>query len=201
MRLPIVMLLPFLLHACGFVRYMGTKEPCEKTEPEIEAYLHEHKISNFDYSLCLNDQLTDSLSAATYALDTWKLERHTPQSKMQIRIYDSVGRFLNGYAQCYGDFKRLNILKEKDFVYFRHLPNNTSLSFSNECDLWKVDTGVRSEIARLAAARTYTIIVYWNVWSNYYSTVMLREVQKYRKRFDPAGTKTVIILVNTDREI
>ncbi len=180
---------------------MGTKKTVDKNRFEISTYLNENNILRFDYSFQFNEEMLDSFSTLKYSLDTVKFQRQITQSEIQIRIFDSLGRFVNGHCQCYGNFKRLNILKTKDLTFFSQLPNNKSLNFSNEFNLWKINPCDREEIRKNTLSKKYTMVVYWNIWSNHFSKVMLKEVEKYRKKFDPTGSNTLIILVNTDRDL
>lgn len=185
------------LYSCGFLHYMATKEAENKSENEIEDYLIKNKIAYADFSISLPDDLIDSLSAKEHALHLWQLERGVPQSTIQLRVYDSLGKLINGYVQCYGDFKRLNILSEKDLRMFEHLPNNYDLLFDREFHLWGLNDAQEKEILSASKGKKYRFVVYWNIWSNYYSRVMLKEISRYLKKYQAEKT-TMVILVNTD---
>ncbi|MNV23284.1 hypothetical protein D3C71_1142920 [compost metagenome] len=188
---------PLVFHSCGFIHYMGTKEPADES-PELAAlFLKKHRYTFADHTFFLQDSLVDSLSSPLHALDTWKLNKGTPQSLMQIRIYDSSGKFVNGYAQCYGPYKRLNILKKKEFKYFRQFPNNQELQFSDEFALWNLSPSEKTRIEEVCSKNAYTFVIYWNCWSNHYSKVMLQAVKKYLKNYETPDFQIQVVLVNT----
>lgn len=189
---------PLLLHSCGFIHYMGTKEPSDESPEHAAAFLKKHRFTSLaDRTFFLKDSLVDSLSTSIHALDTWKLNKGTPQSLMQIRIYDSLGKFVNGYAQCYGPYKRLSILEKKEFRYFRQFPNNDKLLFPNEFSLWDLPSSEKTTISEACSKNAYTFVVYWNCWSNHYSKVMLRAVKKYLKNYETPDFQIQVLLVNT----
>lgn len=186
-----------LISSCGFVHYMGTKSTVDKSSLEVNNYLIRNKISFYDYNLFIKDELIDSLSSKKHAVNLWQLEHGTEQSTIQLRIYDSLGVLVNAYVQCYGEFKRLNILSDKPYKKFNHLPTNFELQFNDNLDLWNINESDRQEILAKASQKKYTIVVYWNIWSNYYSKVMLKELRKYLKKYQMKD-EVLIILVNTD---
>lgn len=189
-----------IISSCGFVHFMGTKATVDQSKPEVANYLIENNLDCYDYNLLFKDELIDSLSIKKYALNLWQLEYGTTQSTIQLRIYDSLGKLVNGYAQCYGEFKKLNILSEKPFKTFSHLPTNFDLRFKDDIDLWDISESDRQEIFVKANEKKYTLVIYWNIWSNYYSKVMLKELRKYLQKFQ-MKKEVLIILVNTDYSI
>jgi hypothetical protein len=186
-----------LISSCGFVHFMGTKDPVDKSKEEVDKYLMKNQVSFYDYNLLLKDEWIDSLSGKKHALNLWQLEHGTKQSTIQLRMYDSLGILVNGYAQCYGEFKKLNILSGKPFKTFSHLPTNFDLRFRDNLDLWNITGSERQEILEKSANQKFTFVVYWNIWSNYYSRVMLKELRKYLKKYEMKD-EVLIILVNTD---
>lgn len=176
---------------------MGTKQIEDKTEQEIQLHLKKSNFNNYDYSFLLPKQNFDSLGVKRHVLDLWKYERQSQQSTIQIRIYGAEGKFLNGYAQCYGDMKKVNILDEEEFKNYKQFPNNFDLVFEDELLLLGLNEDIHSEILGFHKKRKYSIVVYWNIWSNYYSKVIFKNLDKYLNKYNNRED-CLIILVNTD---
>lgn len=185
------------MQSCDFFRFMATKEPVAKSVAEVNGYLQQENITYYDYSILLPKESVDSLSATNHALNLWKLERNVPQSSIQLRVYDSSGQLVNGYSQCYGNMNRVNILSEKDSKQFEQFPNNYSLLFSSEIELWNIPSEQQEAIEKANSHKKYTFVIYWNIWSNYYSKVIFKNLEKYLSRFQ-MREEVLIILVNTD---
>ncbi|MNK28051.1 hypothetical protein D3C87_464200 [compost metagenome] len=200
MKIILSVLNVILISSCSFIHYMGTKTTVDKPESEINTYLIKNNFTFYDYNLLLKDELIDSLSIKKQALNLWQFEHGTAQSTIQLRIYDSLGKLVNGYAQCYGDFKKLNILSEKPYRTFSHLPNNFDLRLKNDLILWNITESDQQELLAKASEKKYTLVVYWNMWSNYYSKIILKELRKYLQKYQ-MKKEVLIILVNTDYSI
>lgn len=186
-----------LFQSCSFIHFMGTKQIEDKTEQEIQLHLKKINFNNYDYSFFLLKQNFDSLGVKRHVLDLWKYERQSQQSTIQIRIYGAEGKFLNGYAQCYGDMKKVNILDEEKFKNYKQFPNNFDLVFEDELLLLGLNEDIHSEILGFHKKRKYSIVVYWNIWSNYYSKVIFKNLDKYLNKYNNRED-CLIILVNTD---
>lgn len=191
-----ILLLTLFLNSCSYIHLLGTKKPEDESKEQVNTYLKKHRFTFADHSVLVNDSLRDSLFTPLHGLDTWKLERKLPQSAMHIRIYDSEGKFVNGYAQCYGPYRHLPILKTKDFQFFKQFPNNTKLKFSDEPTLWNISASQKEQINHAVSKNNYTIVVYWTIWSNHFSKVMLKAVKSYVKRYESADFQVQVILVN-----
>jgi hypothetical protein len=158
-------------------------------------YFKRHKINYFDYSFFFVDSLADSLSTHKYALNTWKLENRTNASPIQLRVYDSRGKLINGYSQCFGNFKKLNILKDTNLVYYNHLPINNKLNFDDDLFFIKAPDSIKEKLNENCGYYKYTIVFYWNIWSNYYSKVIFKELKNFKDKINEE--KIRIILINT----
>lgn len=158
-------------------------------------YFKKHKINYFDFSFFLIDSLADSLSTNKYALNTWKLENGTKASPIQLRVYDSRGELINGYSQCFGNFKKLNILKDTNLVYYNHLPINYNLNFDDDLFFINASDSMKEELKENSKYYKYTIVFYWNIWSNYYSKIIFKELKKFQNKIN--REKIRIILINT----
>ncbi len=183
--------------SCTFIRYMNTKEIVNKNEYDISEYLKSNKIDFYDYSFVLSGISIDSLSNKNHVLDLWKYERGTEQSTIQIRVYNSSGKLINGNTQCYGNLNSINILSEKNTKMFQRLPNNYSLLFDDELSLLNIDEKVKDEIKLKSSQKTFTFVIYWNIWSNDFSKIIFRKLKKYLKRYEMKDD-VLVILINTD---
>lgn len=119
------------------------------------------------------------------------------QSTMQIRVYDKKGNFITGYAQCYGNLNFCNILKKQNFVHFEKFQNNVNLKFSDELSLFTIPDETKIKIMSESKEKNI-IVVYWNIWSNHFSKIMLKKTSKYIKKFDPDMINTFVVLANND---
>ncbi len=186
-----------MIQSCSFIHFMGTKDPVDKSESEIANYLQQEGFEFHDYSFQLPKENIDSLGVKNHVLDVWKFERGTEQSTIQLRIYDSTGHLINGYAQCYGEMNRINILSEKEFKKFTQFPNNYALVFSDEPKIWNLSFAQQQIIQNKSAEKKYTFVIYWNIWSNHYSKVIFKNLKKYLNKYD-MRENSLIIFVNTD---
>jgi hypothetical protein len=176
---------------------MGTKGVADKSETDVNDYLKDNGFLFYDFSFLLPKENIDSLSFINHTLDLWKYEKEVKQSTIQIRVYDSIGRLINGYAQCYGEMNKVNILSEEKFKYFKQFPNNYSLIFFNELNIWGIPVSQQSLIKEQSSRKRYTFVIYYNIWSNYYSKVMFRNLRKYLNKYGMRGN-SLIIFINTD---
>ena len=80
---------------------------------------------------------------------------------------------------------------------FQRLPNNYSLLFENELSLLNIQEKVKDEIKLKSSQKTFTIVIYWNIWSNYFSKIIFQKLKKYLKRYEMYDD-VLIILINTD---
>jgi hypothetical protein len=172
-------------------------ERVDKNEIEVSKYLEINKVNFYDYSFILPKISIDSFSNENHALDLWKYQRQKKQSSIQIRIYNSSNHLINGYLQCYGNMNYLNILSEKNTKHFEQLPNNYSLLFENELSLLNISEKIKNEIKLKSFQKTYTIVVYWNIWSNHFSKIIFKKLRRYLKKFEMQNN-VLIILINTD---
>lgn len=183
--------------SCGFIHFVSTKQNIPKTENEIQSYLSKEKIK-YDYSFLFPYYFIDSLSNKNHILNMYKKKTGAKASTIQVRIYNSKGRLLNAYSQCYGSIKKLNIFSKKDFKSYDWLPTNYKLRFNNELDLLQFSDSLKKEILIQSNKKKYTMVIYWNIWSNYYSKIIFKKVKKYFKIYKNRE-QFLIILLNTDK--
>lgn len=185
------------LNSCSFIRYMNTKEKMDKSENEISAYLEKINFKTYNYSLKMKDTFLAKLVEDKHVLDLYKKERNTSQSTMQIRVYGKDGHLITGYTQCYGNLNLINILRKKEFVNYDHFYNNYNLEYEDEFELFNITKDEKNKLISESTDKN-KIVIYWNIWSNYYSKIMLKKTKKYVKKFDPEMKETFILLVNND---
>lgn len=171
-------------------------DPKDETIEEINEYLIENKFQSHQYSFMLVDSLSYLLSIERHALNTYKLENGGKPSAIQLRIYDNNDNFFNGYAQCYGPLKKLNILDSNPPRIIPHLPNNQNLKFEHEFELWEIDETTKQKIIAESKTHTYTFVLYWNIWTNYYSKVVFKEIEKYIEKHQAEDFSILYIIVN-----
>ena len=80
---------------------------------------------------------------------------------------------------------------------FSQFPNNRSLKFENELLLLDLNEEVKNDILFKNSQKKFTFVVYWNIWSNHFSKVILKNLKKYLTKFQ-MQENSLIILVNTD---
>lgn len=183
--------------SCGFINYMNTKARVDKSKDEIKAYLNKINFNTYNYSLQMKPYFLDKLAEEKHVLDLYKLKRNSEQSSMQIRVFNADGHLITGYAQCYGNLNLINILKKRNFVKYDKLYNNYELEYKDEFDLFVINEEIKNKIISESVGKN-RIVIYWSIWSNHYSKIMLKKTKKYIKKFDPEMTNTIVIIVNND---
>lgn len=182
--------------AKDITRAIATTKQQNESDEEIAAFLGKHKI-NYDYSFDMVDSLWRALSTDTLGLELNKIEAGQSASPMQVRVYDQNGDFLTGHAQCFGDFKKLNILDSYPPRIIERLPINRDLKFHYELFMMNTTTQTKSILLVETPEFDYTIVVYWNIWSNYYSKVILEAASDYTIHQNEAGHHIRLILINS----
>lgn len=198
-KIIIFLFITLSVSSCGFIHYMGTKERVEKGDDEIKTYLDKENFRTYNYSLKMKPYFLDKLADSSHVIDLYKLKRNTEQSTMQIRVFDSNGELITGYTQCYGNLNWINILRKEEFIKNDYFPNNYKLNYKDEFDLYEITEEEKNKILKESEGKN-RIVIYWNIWSNYYSRIMLKKTRKYIKKFDPEMKNTFVILVNNDME-
>lgn len=193
----------FLLSGCQIVYlvyYIQVGESHDDSLSEINEYLDKNKFSTYDYSFKLIDSLGYLLHTEKHMVNTWKLERGGRASAVELKIYNPEGDLANAYSQCFGPFKKLNILDSYPPRIIPHLPINYDLKFEDELDLWDIDNEMKNRIIAESQESTYVFVMYWNIWTKHFSKVVLKELESYMATHDPDRTKFLYILVNNARD-
>lgn len=203
----LLFLLIFITTSCGKtfyilqdgVRYLSVDKRQNESPEEILVYLSQLKIS-YSESFLMIDSFADLLSTDSMGLNLHKIERQIAASPIQLRVYDQYGNLATGYSQCFGDFKRLNVLDTYPPRIIEHLPINMNLTFPRELYMFDISTSIKEDILRSTNSYDYTLVVYWNKWSKYYSRILLLEASKFFEFHNAHGRGIRLILVNTARD-
>ncbi len=189
-----------MMTGCQLVYYLQVNERHDDNLSEIKEYLDKNQISSFDYSLKLIDSLGYLMHTEKHMVNTWKLERGGEASAVELKIYNSEGTLINAYSQCFGPFKKLNILDSYPPRTIPHLPINYELEFTDELKLWDIDYEMKNQLVAESKESTYIFVMYWNIWTKQFTRVVLKALESYMTTYDPDRTKFLYILVNNARE-
>ena len=189
-----------MMTGCQLVYYLQVNERHDDNLSEIKEYLDKNQISSFDYSLKLIDSLGYLMHTEKHMVNTWKLERGGEASAVELKIYNSEGTLINAYSQCFGPFKKLNILDSYPPRTIPHLPINYDLKFTDELKLWDIDNEMKNQLVAESKESTYIFVMYWNIWTKQFTRVVLKALESYMTTYDPDRTKFLYILVNNARD-
>jgi hypothetical protein len=182
-----------ILSSCGFIRLLNTSKEQDESNFEIERFLKKRKYL-YDYSFQAIDSLDHLKKTEIYKINTLS----DRVEYIQLRIYDSIGNLYTGFSQCMGDFNRKKIIdsfpvKQNTFPYL-----NKNLKFKNELNLINASDVIKQEILEKCEKKSYTFVVYYTIWTNYFSEHVLKEVSKIKANYD----NTVLVLyVNTAKDV
>ncbi len=195
MRVLIVFFLLFSLTSCTTLQiiHIGLQKKDDETPKQFNAYLKKHRIK-YDYSLELIDSTAYLLKDSLYRLDN---AVSTKFSLIQLRIYDSEGNLYSGYSQCTGDFNSRKNLNGFPPAVSSYPFVNTNLKFKNEFDLVALRTEEKASIVKKAENSKYVFVVYWNIWTRYFSRHVLREVSQLKRKYKE---DLVVVLVNVAKD-
>lgn len=189
MRYCLILALSIVLSSCNLVRLINTTEENNETVEEIEEYLSKHKIL-YDYSLQNIDSTSHLLRQQKYRIN----DSSSVYSYIQLRIFDSEGNLYSGYSQCMGSFNEKHFIKELPPDRNEYPFINNDLIFENELDLVKINPESEGAILKEYKNYDYIFLVYWNIWTNYFSKHVLKEVSKIKEEY---SDNVLVILVNT----
>ena len=165
-------------------KLLNMKDYGDRSEATVNDFLKKRHY-RYDYSFLSVDSLYDKRKEAKYndliapnnlSLDSLKL------SLPQIRIFNADGSHYNSLVQCAGDF--LNDGYKLDFPLAKNECSfkNNALELKNEFVFFPIDSNRTSEILTRAQNYKYTVVVYWNIQTNYFSERILRSVSKLKKK-------------------
>ena len=168
---------------------MNTYEQKDESTEEMNAFLSKRKY-HFDYSFRNIDSTALLLADETYRIN----DSNVNYSYIQMRIYDSIGEFYSGYSHCMGSFNKRKFIDSFPPSKNTYPFLNTDLNFENELDLIHMDSLTPSDVLEKSKKNDYTIVVYWTMWTNYFSKHVLHEVSKIKEKYPD---EVFVMLVNT----
>jgi hypothetical protein len=183
-----------ILASCNFIRiieFIRAGEPNESRK-EVARFLKKKRYKH-DYSLFLNDSISNLLRTEKYKLNTAKDSNF---SLIQLRIYDSIGHLYSGYSQCMGSFEDKKLLSQFPPAKNQYPYLNEVLFFENELTLIDDSDYLLCEIKEEAKQYKYTYVVYYAMWGKYFSERLLKRVSKVKSEFPD---DVLVILVNVSR--
>jgi hypothetical protein len=190
MKITLFLFLTLIFTSCNIIRLLQLKDSNNESTIEVNRYLKHHK---YDYSLFADDTKSWMQKTKTYGInnDTSKY------SYIQLRIFNRDGSLHSAYSQCMGDFNSRNFvdsfpLKKNDYPFV-----NTQLKFKNELDLLLLNSETKEQILVKSEKYNYTYVVYYTIWTSYFSKHVLKEVSKIKKKHP---NEALVILVNMARD-
>jgi len=180
-KITICFMLLFLLSSCfGAIHLLSVKK--SSYEPNYNTYLSSLKIDT-SQSFQIKETYADSMSMLPYALDTYKLARGTGASVAEFRMYDSTGKLLTGYAQCWGPLKHFDILDSFPCKYDDRLPINKKLTFQKDVIFFAPNEQIKQQLLDSAKTKQFTIVVLYAEWAGWYSENMIKTLKKYMHKY------------------
>ncbi len=180
--------------SCSLIHYLYTTDPADETGEQISSYLESLDIP-YDYSLLLLDSVWYKLNEERHFLNRYKHSTGASASPIQLRLYNKKGEIINGYSQCYGDYKKFDFLNKDVEKLTNLVPTNYNLRLEDEFEMFDITEATKKEILLKARESDRIILCYWNIWSKYFSKVVLKGIRKYKQNHP--DERTLIILVNT----
>lgn len=178
----VLVLFSFFLSSCTITRLLSVYRAGEpnETELEVQSFLVQKKF-RYDYSLMMDDSLVDLLTTPRYRINHLEDDKF---SVIQLRIYDSLGLLYSAYSQCMGDFEDKQLLQsfpplKNNYPYLNHL-----LYFDNELNVLLADDRLKCELKEESTNHKYTYVVYYTMWTQYFSRRVLKAVSRLKKQHD-----------------
>ncbi|MBR5983141.1 MAG: hypothetical protein IK025_05415 [Bacteroidales bacterium] len=193
----ICLFLGLLFSSCSSLMFslMGIKQPAECDLEEIIAYSDKFGIpANSSYFLDTT-YLYDLLHFGNN--DT--ILRNNLMQPLQIRFYHKTDTLLSLHLNCTaGGFPNLKWNKrgQLDTIPPKFSVSiDTCLLFSKDLK-YLIPIGDNHNTDKDYTTADYNIILFWSVFMNRQSKILIREIQNYQKRFP--DKKISILYVNTD---
>ncbi len=180
------------MNSCNLVRLLNTSEQRDESTVEINSFLSK-KNYHYDFSFENVDSTSNSLTDDHYRLN----DSATNYSFIQLRIFDPVGNLYSGYSQCMGSFNNRKFIDSLPPTKNAYPFLNTELKFQDELDLIDIDPNTKLKVIEAAKKYEYTFVVYWTIWTNYFSKHVLQQVSRIKAK-EP--DKVLVILVNVAKE-
>ncbi len=192
MKLILLLLILITFNSCNLIRLINTSAENNESTEEINSFLSKRKY-HYDYSFENIDSTSYLLADSKYRIN----DSNSRYSLIQLRIYNSDGDFYSGYSQCMGSFNERKIFdsfppKKNNYPFL-----NTELKLVNELELINASTETKQKVFEKAKQYDYTFVVYWTIWTNYYSKHIMKEVSKIKKK-EP--DRVLVIFINTAKD-
>lgn len=174
---------------------MGVKNPIERNNEQILKYSELFNIPPNNSFVIDTMYLYDMKTI--YKIDT--LAFNNAVQPLQVRFYNKTDTLLSLFINCYTHgFPNLkwNKYGEFDTIPPRHSVKINSL-FLFQNDLKYVKTlNIREIDKSLFTKADYNILLFWSIFMNRQSKILINEIQEFVKRFP--NKKINVIYVNTD---
>lgn len=190
--------LGLLFSSCSALMYkiMGVKQPYDYDLEEITAYSSKFGIPDSDSYLLDTTYMRDILQLCKN--DT--LLRNNLMQPLQIRFYQRSDTLLSLQLNCTaGGFPNLKWNKHGQL---NTIPPNFTVDVDT-CILFRKDLGYLIPTSNDCHSSDYynnadyNIILFWSVFMNRQSKILIREIKDYQKRFPEK--KINVLYVNTDK--
>jgi len=168
----------FLISSCQIIHLLNTKNPNNESAEEVNQFLKRKKIL-FNENLFLNDSLIELRKTKKYLLS----DSNNIASYIEVRVFDSIGNLYTAFSQCYNDFK------DKKFIYGMPINKNNypffnkNLKFENEILLTDITDIEKKRVILESQKYKYSIVVYWNIWTNHFSKKVLKDLSKLKQEY------------------
>lgn len=192
MKILLALTILMICYSCDLIRLLNTSKEKNETTDEINLFLSKNKYK-FDYSFENIDSTAKYLRSPKYRINDDSLK----YSYIQLRIFDHNGYLYSGYSLCMGNFDNRKILDSFPPKKNTYPMINNELTLKNEFNLLYIDENKRSEILTKSKYYKYTFVVYWTIWTNYFSKHLLKEVSKIKTKF---SDDVLVVLVNLARD-
>ena len=193
MKKTFLILSVLIFSSCSLIHFLSVNDKKPESRKEYQAYLLANGYDTIN-SFQLLRNYYDSIQTLPYTLNLYKLKYNTKASPIQIRVYDSIGKFINGYEQCFGELRKTHILDSFPLKKIIHFPINYNLLLINDIKLFSHNLNEQREILNIASDKKYTFIVFYSQWAGYYSTNTLKLLKKHLKY---NSNNVLLIKVNT----
>lgn len=186
---------------CGsFILYpfYGIQKPHKDTKEFCNQLLLKHQFDTAN-SYFISPQFVDSISVAKFALNLYKLKTNTSASPLQLRMYDQNGKLVYGWAQCFGDLGRSQIL---DSIPFKHRPSldgiiNFDLQLATDLELLDLSDYERRQMIKRLGQNEFVIVVFYARWMGWFTKDTFKKLRRY---VDAHDHKSIgLVFVNTSK--
>lgn len=192
MKLGILFFLLLTLNSCDLLRLLNTSKEKDESTKEINRFLTKHNYK-YDFSFENIDSTSNLLKSLKHRLNN----DTTSYSYIQLRIYDSLGNLYSGYSQCMGNFNTRKIIDSLPPSKNTNPFLNNTLKFQDELDLININLDTKLQVIQESKKYDYILVVYWTIWTNYFSKHVLKEVSNIKSK-NPKNV--LVIVVNVAKE-